>query len=266
MNRDNDQQQADETSPKPAGYDLQGRPLYYHPPEKPAESEPAQVEPEKTSDGGPQYVHFSRPIDPQAHEIPPEIKARHEESLEKYPSLNLSPGEYVIRAVHRHPIGAIISAGVALLLICLIGAVTIALPSIGGVIGFSTSAYLPLVLVGGLTMLLIAIGGYIAVWVYNRNEFYLTNESVIQEIQTSLFSRHEQTVSLGSIEDASFQKNGPVQYMFDYGMIRLSTEGDETTYRFPYTANPKREIAILNNAVEAFKNGRPVLPPSEDMS
>lgn len=41
-------------------------------------------------------------------------------------------------------------------------------------------------------------------------------------------------------------------------MIRLSTEGEETTYRFNYVANPKRQTAILNNAVEAFKNGRPV--------
>jgi hypothetical protein len=38
----------------------------------------------------------------------------------------------------------------------------------------------------------------------------------------------------------------------------LSTEGDETTYRFNYVTNPKYYIAILNNAVEAFKNGRPV--------
>jgi hypothetical protein len=46
--------------------------------------------------------------------------------------------------------------------------------------------------------------------------------------------------------------------MFDYGSIRLSTEGDETTYRFNYVTAPKKQIAILNNAVEAFKNGRPV--------
>jgi hypothetical protein len=46
--------------------------------------------------------------------------------------------------------------------------------------------------------------------------------------------------------------------MLNYGSIRLSTEGDETTYRFAYVANPRAEIAQLNNAVEAFKNGRPV--------
>ncbi|MEI6850578.1 MAG: PH domain-containing protein, partial [Candidatus Saccharibacteria bacterium] len=82
--------------------------------------------------------------------------------------------------------------------------------------------------------------------------------SVIQEIQLSLFSKNEQTVSLANIEDASYIQENFIQQLFDYGSIRLSTEGDETTYRFNYVASPKQHIAKLNNAVEAFKNGRPV--------
>jgi hypothetical protein len=74
----------------------------------------------------------------------------------------------------------------------------------------------------------------------------------------TLFSRLEQTVSLGNIEDASFTQHGIFQQVFNYGDIRLSTEGDETTYRFSFVASPKDHIARLNNAVEAFKNGRPI--------
>ena len=40
--------------------------------------------------------------------------------------------------------------------------------------------------------------------------------------------------------------------------MRLSTEGQETTYRFNYVERPKEQVAIVNNAVESFKNGRPV--------
>jgi uncharacterized membrane protein YdbT with pleckstrin-like domain len=88
----------------------------------------------------------------------------------------------------------------------------------------------------------------------------MTNESVIQEIQHSLFSRHEQTVSLGSIEDASFRQSGILQTLLNYGTVRLSTEGEETTYRFSYVTNPRRHVSILNNAIESFKNGRAVDP------
>ena len=110
------------------------------------------------------------------------------------------------------------------------------------------------------------IGTYIFYYIYTNNRFFLTNESVIQEIQTGLFRRLEQTVTLSNIEDASFTKVGIAQQIFDYGDIRLSTEGDETTYRFEYVSNPKRTIAILNNAVEAFKNGRPVEVADNDLS
>jgi uncharacterized membrane protein YdbT with pleckstrin-like domain len=115
-----------------------------------------------------------------------------------------------------------------------------------------------ILLVGLLLIAAVAIGGYIAIWIYLNNRFFLTNESVIQEIQTGLFARHEQTVSLANIEDASYYQRGIFQVMLNYGSIRLSTEGDETTYRFSYVSRPKDQIAILNNAVEAFKNGRPI--------
>ena len=109
-----------------------------------------------------------------------------------------------------------------------------------------------------LFALLVSLGTYVAYYVYNNNRFFLTNESVIQVIQPSLFTHDEQTVSLGNIEDASYTQQGVIQQLFNFGSIRLSTEGDETTYRFTYVANPKQHIATLNNAVEAFKNGRPV--------
>jgi hypothetical protein len=40
--------------------------------------------------------------------------------------------------------------------------------------------------------------------------------------------------------------------------MRLSTEGEETTYRFAFVEDPKAQIATVNDAVEAFNNGRPV--------
>jgi uncharacterized membrane protein YdbT with pleckstrin-like domain len=114
------------------------------------------------------------------------------------------------------------------------------------------------VLPGLVFILFIAAAMAVSSYVYLRNRFILTNESIIQEIQLSLFSRREQTVSLANVEDASYTQKGLLQYAFGYGSIRLSTEGDETTYRFAYVANPRDHVAELNNAVEAFKYGRPI--------
>jgi hypothetical protein len=227
------------------------------------QGQPGQNPPQPASNSGasndpPQMVYVSRPINPSAPHIDEAAMARHETSKKMYPTLNLSQGEYVISAVKRHPIGLVPIFGFTGLLLIILG---ISVPFYASM--QSSSSNLPplfaYVLIVVLVSLLIIIGAYVAVYVYTGNKFFLTNESVIQEIKTSLFDKHEQTVSLINIEDSSYEQRGVLQQMLNYGSIRLSTEGDETTYRFTYVANPKKEVAVLNNAVEAFKNGRPVL-------
>jgi len=208
-------------------------------------------------------VHISRAIDPKAEPIPPEIMQKYEESKKKYPQLNLSRGEYIILAVKRHPIGLLQIWAVVVFIMVAFGGLFAVLARSGATSSFALfGSSEELTGLASLIMLfmfaLTLAGGFIATYIYNANRFYLTNESVIQEIQTGLFSKHEQTVSLLNIEDASYRQNGIIQTMFNYGSIRLSTEGDETTYRFNYVTNPKQHLATLNNAVEAFKNGRPV--------
>lgn len=270
----------------PIGYDDQGRPIFSHtpptPPQPPTPPSPfvqpasqrntvnshVTVVPEvhegnsfdpqlRTQHSNePRVVHASRPLEPLRRSMSDELKMRHDQSRSEYPFLNLSEGEAVILNISRHPIGLMLplgAGGVTILALLLVLVFYPADPS-----AFSLPSFGLATLIVGLVMGLVGIGTYIAVWVYLQNQFFMTNESVIQEIQHGLFSRHEQTVSLGSIEDASFKKNGILQSMFDYGTIRLSTEGEETTYRFHYVSNPRKQVAILNNGIEAFKNGRPV--------
>ncbi|HET6746865.1 MAG TPA: hypothetical protein VFH06_02035 [Candidatus Saccharimonadales bacterium] len=255
MNPNSSQDQAN--NQEPIAYDKDGRPI--------AVSPAASIEPTDQSQPVPQVVYVSRAVEPVTPQIPPEIKAKHEESVKRYPSLNLSGSEYVISAVRRHPIGLILPLGVTIFLVAFVASLMINYTIIVNAIGIIDPPPLSSALfIGMLLIILFLIGGYISYWVYTSNRFFLTNESVIQEIQTSLFTRHEQTVSLTNIEDASFLQQGFLQSLLDYGSIRLSTEGDETTYRFNYVAHPKREIAILNNAVESFKNGRPVVDDSDN--
>jgi hypothetical protein len=236
-----------QTNDKPVAYDTDGKPLFATP-QQPTEPEIQH-----------QVVHIARSNDPIRQEISPEIQKKHDESIQLYPNLNLSDAEYVISSVRRHPIGLFAPVFVTGLLVAMIATF---LANYENIMGLLRIVNIPnfgtVLLLGVLAIILVLMGGYIAIWVYLSNRFFLTNESVIQEIQLTLFSRREQTVSLINIEDASFIQTGILQTMFNYGSIRLSTEGDETTYRFTYVANPRAEIAQLNNAIEAFKNGRPV--------
>ncbi len=205
-------------------------------------------------------VHVTRAIEPEKPVVSAEVKKKHDQSAEDFPLLNLSEGEFVIAAVRRHPIGLIIPLTVGTLLI----AAALSLLSVYDVLVENLALQGPLSSAASMTVpvlifcVIVGLGMFVVYYVYVHNKFFLTNESVIQEIQLTLFSRLEQTVSLSNIEDASFTQHGILQQVLDYGDLRLSTEGDETTYRFSYVASPKTHIAQLNNAVEAFKNGRPV--------
>jgi hypothetical protein len=238
---------------EPVAYDREGRPLYLQPGQQP-----------------PNLVYMAKPIDPIQQPISPRILERHKQSMEKYPELNLSKGEYVISAVRRHPIGLLRIWFAALVIIFALLALLVMFVSPDGAAqdvftSTDVSAVQSAAIAGlGIMTVLVILGAMVATYVYNANRFFLTNESVIQEIQTSLFSKREQTVSLANIEDASFHQGGIIPSIFDYADIRLSTEGDETTYRFSYASHPKRQISLLNNAVEAFKNGRPVDPEEEE--
>lgn len=273
---DNDQLQPvpDQPEPRPVAYDAEGKPLYAAPP--PVDSVPlrdSHVHSAPDYHEGynfdprmrvqyanePDVVHRARQHEPEIRPISEELHRLHVASQKQNPNLNLSEGEYVIHSITRHPIGLIMPVITTIIAVALL---------LGGLIMYpmmsidtdGTVPYLANVTVIVLClMVLVGIYGYLAVWVYLRNTFYLTNESIIQEIQHSVFSKHEQTVSLGSVEDASFVQTGILQTTLNYGTIRLSTEGEETTYRFYYVENPKAQIAILNNAIEAFKNGRPVV-------
>jgi len=267
---------------KPVAYDADGRPLYAHPPQSAPPLAPAQPFELKTEQAShvskaplspegqnfdprtrvqygnePHVTHVTRPVEPSALPLSDEVQQKAEESRRKYPDLNLSEGEYVILAVRRHPIGLIAPGGSTLVALLLIFGLTAIYSSLATV-DSTMPASGDVMLIAILLALLVTIFGYFATWIYIQNKFFLTNESVVQEIQHSLFSKREQTVSLGSIEDASFRQSNFIQTMFDYGTIRLSTEGDETTYRFQYVSQPKKQVAALNNAIEAFKNGRPV--------
>ena len=261
---------------RPVAYDEHGRPLYAHPPVVNTQPQ-AQVQP---------VPPIAQPAQPQAS-IPqfnqsqtqavqprvqaqgaaesvrqlsnPDIRKLHEQSVAKYSILNLSEGEYVITTLRRHPIGMIsIWAIVALAIL-----ITLFLPAmyyglgIDSVLRLSPTATAALGLVL-LAMIVLAIAaGAIATYVYESNRFILTNENVTQRIQGSLFSKKIQTISLGSIEDVSYRRTGIIQTILNYGSIRLSTEGEETTYRFNYAFDPEGQVHMINDAMEAFRESHP---------
>lgn len=186
-----------------------------------------------------------------------EIEAKHAESKKLYPELSLSRNEYVIETVRRHPIGlvSIWALVIFLVLIALVGLsfYEISRPELSAAF-LINGGELPsaMVLFPGALLLsaFFVLGGVISTVVYNGNRFYLTNESIFQHVQSSLFTTRTQVVNLINVEDASNDQTGILQQVLNYGTLRLSTQGEETTYHFYYVANPKRIVGLVNDAAE----------------
>jgi energy-coupling factor transporter transmembrane protein EcfT len=190
-------------------------------------------------------------------QVTPEEQEMHKVSSAQYPELSLSPGEYVLSVVRRHPIGLIAIWSITGILVF----VTLALvPFYATSMGFiSTVLAVPIHnLPTPITMTVPALiltaffllGGFIATYVYQQNRFYITTESIVQFVQYSLFNSKQQVVNLINVEDVSADQTGIVQQVLNYGTLRLSTQGQETIYHFRFVAKPNDVVHHINDATE----------------
>lgn len=240
---------------QPVAYDTEGRPLYLHPPSA-KEDNSNGAKPHDAVE----VVQVTRANDPVAVTVSPEMQQKHNESMQMYPFLNLSEGEYVVINVRRHPI---ILAGIwlatASIVLFVLFAWWFVMANPGGekpLIGVKSVALVSMIALG-LSMLF-GVLGWIVTIIYKGNKLFLTNESAIQEIQNSLLAKREQVINLENVKDVSYDQKGLWPQVFNYGIVRLSTEGDHQEYVFSFVQNPRYYTSIMNNVVEAVQYGRPI--------
>ena len=216
------------------------------------------VEPAPTQGAPHNYWQTPQPQSASAHpkDAPTAHGLRH---------LNMSKGEVLLREIRRHPIGVLqiyFVAAIVLLALLVGGGALVRYIQTAPPEGIITDQAFPFPvetitwLAFGLGLMAVVISA-IAIHVYNGNRLYLTNESVIQRVQSSLFHTKEQQIPLSNIEDVSYEQNGLFPHIFHYGTIRLSTEGEETTYYFRFAASPKEQVFHIVNAQEEFIRKHP---------
>lgn len=195
-------------------------------------------------------------------ELDPElVRLRHEQSQEQFPDIKLFEKEFVLKVIHRHPIGvAVIWLVSALITTLLVGiwAMLIIQNSSSNVIHqdlFSMST--GMIIIGSIVAIAL-IFAVIFSRVYRANKLIITTERVVQIISNSLFDTKRQTIDLGWIEDVSYHQKGFFASTIGYGSVRLSTIGDETTYYFVFAPNPQQITMRINEIVFAVKNERPL--------
>ncbi|MBO4855081.1 PH domain-containing protein [Candidatus Saccharibacteria bacterium] len=180
-------------------------------------------------------------------------QVKHARSAKDYPDINLEADEHVVLHLKRSRIGIIgIWSMVAFCAIIL----SLALILISKNIDFDDT--LLTINDASLSYLRIAIfslyaiilaGGVIGHSIYNANEMFITNHRAIQKSRSSLFANSTNIIELRRIEDVSFRQESLFDHLFQIGILRMATVGEETTYTFRFLDTPHDEVKIISHLV-----------------
>jgi hypothetical protein len=168
--------------------------------------------------------------------------------------IELGEDEEIVVRVERHPLGFLsIILGAVVVIITIVALWVVMVVSKSEIIPLSGGTKSLISLIAVVLLVLTLVISWVGVTVYNNNIFVVTNKKVIQQTSVSLFDKSVQTIDLAAIEDISFKKKGIWQSVFDYGSLRLSTVGDETTYQFSFVRDPEAQVKVISNIVHTAK-------------
>lgn len=188
-------------------------------------------------------------------------QVKHARSEKDYPELKLESDEHVVLHLKRSRIGIIaIWSMVTLCIVVLSIALIITANSYKNnetflVINDESLSYLRIAIFAIYAIIL--TGGVICQSIYDANEMYITNHRAIQKSRPSLFANSTNIIELRRIEDVSFRQETLFDHLFQIGILRMSTVGDETTYTFKCMDTPNDEVAVISHLVyENKKRGK----------
>ncbi|OGL30479.1 hypothetical protein A3F37_01235 [Candidatus Saccharibacteria bacterium RIFCSPHIGHO2_12_FULL_41_12] len=170
---------------------------------------------------------------------------------------DISSGEQKLAEIRRHPFGIIIiyvQALLALLLSTLL--VVFLLPGVIKTLGVSATTTTAIVgLLGLIVLILVIIFLLLATWIYHRSLLVVTTRNVTLTNQIGLFNRKISEIAMTNIEDVTSQKEGIFPTLFNFGVLKVETAGEQFNFHYTYCVNPDVSAKIILDAREAFIMG-----------
>jgi len=188
----------------------------------------------------------------------PQNQTPQQQDLKKlHPMVVLQPGERIIAEIKRHPFGILsmyFAGAVAIGVLFILAAFAPTLFSQNGFDGGN---------IGGMFViaaLIISVGiGLIlaiATTVYWQNRWVITDDSITQITQDSLFGRRTSQLSMENLEDVTVDQHGIIQTMFNFGTLKAETAGEHSKFFFLYCPDPNKYARLILEVHENFIHQR----------
>jgi uncharacterized membrane protein YdbT with pleckstrin-like domain len=179
----------------------------------------------------------------QAPASPPPIRG-----VSKRPDEDmLEPGEQILTVVHRSVIGLF---GIYLVAFLAVAALT-TLAAVISPSTFNTSSATisgPLSAIIILSAVLLVLILFTATYIYRQSRLLITDRSLVQIMQRTLFNRKVSRLSMSNVEDVSEEQRGIVSTIFNYGTLIVQTAGEMENFIFTLCPNP---AALADRIIEA---------------
>jgi membrane protein YdbS with pleckstrin-like domain len=191
------------------------------------------------------------PVQPAPPTPPPIVGAAmpiHEDLLEA--------DEHVLTVVRRSTIGLVGIYLVATLAVAAIVGLAIAIaPGTFKPSGATISGPLSGVIV--LSAVFLALILFVATYVYRQSRLMVTDKSLVQVMQKTLFIRKVSRLSMSNVEDVNEEQRGILASLFNYGTLTVQTAGTEDNFIFTLCPSPAKLADKIIEARQAYAKSNP---------
>ncbi len=163
----------------------------------------------------------------------------------------LTPSETMLAIVHRHPIGLIGLYLAALIgIIVVIGFFVLVTPNLLDNLFKQSSRALLGGIIFAVAILIFFL--FVSTYVYRQSRLIITNKSLVEINQVSLFIRKVARLSMSNVEDVNSDQRGILATFFNYGTLTIQTAGEMDNFVFKYCPTPVKYADIILEARQAY--------------
>jgi hypothetical protein len=163
----------------------------------------------------------------------------------------LEAGESIITVVHRSIIGLI---GIYLVAFVAVGAITtlviVLSPDTFNTSSATISGELSAIIL--LSAILLVLILFTATYIYRQSRLLITDRSLVQILQKSLFIRKVSRLSMSDVEDVSAEHRGILPAIFGYGTLTVQTAGERENFEFSLCPTPEKYADQIIEARQKF--------------
>lgn len=103
-----------------------------------------------------------------------------------------------------------------------------------------------------LAAVLLTLILFTATYVYRQSRLLITDRSLVQITQKTLFNRKVSRLSMSNVEDVNEEQRGILGSLFNYGTLNIQTAGAKDNFIFTYCPGPSKLADRVIEARQAY--------------